>query len=320
MFVDLTPVARPFGTDLLKTAPFSVDGRLYCLESDNSISVLYYRHDEFARHGIPESIPTWEEFARAGAALNRRTGQALGMIPVGDNTSIVNGFLQFLLQRGGTLFDASGDLALDSRETVEAVAFVVRGLRSGFLLDLPDPYGSACAAALKQGKLIATMMPNWYSAYDLKPNVPEQKGRWRIRVLPRFSAGGHAASVQGGTGFAVVKDKATSDAALNLLTRTYLTRDGQIMRYKAAGYMPTLRHLYKDPVFLAQKDPFLDGQRVFEVYSPSAQDLPQFHQAPGMPVLVTVLGGALLDAYRGKTSPAGAVKAAVHAYHEQVKR
>lgn len=320
MLVDLTPTTKPFGADLLKTAPFTDGGRVFALESDNSISVLYYRHDEFARLRIPDDLVTWEEYAEVGAALHKRTGQSLGMVPVGDNKSIVNGFLQFCLQRGGTLFDADGALALESAENVDTLRFMVDGLRSGFLLDLPDPYGSACAAALKQGTLIAIAMPNWYSAYDLKPNVPDQKGRWRIRVLPRFSGGGHAGSIQGGTGFAVVKGKENTEAALDLLKRTYLTRDGQILRYRSAGYMPTLAHLYKDPAFVNATDPFLDGQRVFDVYGRLAHDLPLFHQAPGMTILVDVLGGHLLDAYQGDTSPAAAIKAGVRSYREQVKR
>jgi arabinosaccharide transport system substrate-binding protein len=320
MFVDLTPATKPFGSDLLKTAPFTSNGRVFALESDNSISVLYYRHDEFDRLGLPEDLATWEDFAKAGASLHRKTGKSLGMVPVGDNKSIVNGYLQFCLQRGGTLFDANGDLALESSENVDTLSFMVDGLRSGFLLDLPDPYGSACAAALKQGKLIAIAMPNWYSAYDLKPNVPDQKNRWRIRVLPRFSGGGHAGSVQGGTGFAVVKDKANTQAALDLLKKTYLTRDGQILRYRSAGYMPTLAHLYEDPAFVNATDPFLGGQRVFDVYGELAHDLPLFHQAPGMTILVDVLGGHLLDAYQGNTSPAAALRAGVQSYHEQVKR
>lgn len=320
LFVDLTDTVAPLGDDLLKLAPYAVGGRPYGLDSDNSITVLYYRQDVFAEHGVPEDVETWEEFAEHGERLARDKQISLGMVSVGDNGAIVNGYTQMLLQRGGRVYDESGVLVLDSPEAVEVLEFLARGVRSGFLLALPDPYGSACAAALKSGRLAATAMPNWYNAYGLRANVPDQKGRWRMRTLPRFTGGGHLATTLGGTAFTVVKDKAATEAALEFLRRVYLTREGQVLRYHAGGYLPTLRPLYRDPELLAVQDDYLGGQRVFDVYSAAAGDLPLFHQAAGMQVLATVLGGPVLDALRGRTSARAAIQAGIAAYRQQVKR
>jgi arabinosaccharide transport system substrate-binding protein len=320
LFVDLTDTVAPFGDDLLKLAPYAVGGKPYGLDSDNSITVLYYRQDVFAEHGVPEDVATWEELAEHGERLARDEQISLGMVSVGDNGAIVNGFTQMLLQRGGRVFDESGALVLDSPEAVEVLEFLARGVSSGFLLALPDPYGSACAAALKSGRLAATAMPNWYNAYGLRANVPDQKGRWRMRTLPRFAGGGHLATTLGGTAFTVVKDKPATEAALEFLRRVYLTREGQVLRYHAGGYLPTLRPLYRDPELLAVQDDYLGGQRVFDVYSAAADDLPLFHQAAGMQVLAAVLGGPVLDALRGRTSARAAIQAGIAAYRQQVKR
>ncbi|MFE7077319.1 ABC transporter substrate-binding protein [Streptomyces sp. NPDC057620] len=320
LFVDLTDTVRPFGEDLLKLAPYAVDGVPYGLESGNAITVLYYRQDLFEKYKIPETAETWEEFLKHGERVSTDHKVSLGMISTGDNGSIVNGFLQFLLQRGGGFFNADGDLILDSPEALEVLEFMVRGVRSGALLALPDPYGSACAAALKSGRLAATAMPNWYNAAGLQANVPEQKGRWRIRTLPRFSGGGHIASTMGGTAFAVVKDKANTQAALEVLRRVYLSREGQILRYRNGGYLPTLEPLYKDPELISTKDEFLGGQQAFGTYRTAAADLPLFYQAASMQILADVFGGPVLDALKGRTSPAAALKAGLKAYRQQVKR
>ncbi|GAA4812536.1 ABC transporter substrate-binding protein [Streptomyces ziwulingensis] len=320
LFVDLSETVRPFGDRLLKLAPYTVDGVPYGLDSDNSVTVLYYRHDLFDTYGIPEDTGTWEELAEHGERLHTDRGISLGMVSTGDNAAIVNGFLQLLLQRGGGFFDASGELTLDSPEAVEVLEFMARGVRSGVLLALPDPYGSACAAALKSGRLAATAMPNWYNAYGLQANVPEQTGRWRMRTLPRFAGGGHLASTLGGTAFTVLKDKPHTDAALELLRRVYLTREGQILRYRSGGFLPTLKALYEDPELLGTEDEYLGGQRVFNVYRRAAADLPLLHQAPGTQILSDVLGGPVLDALKGRTSPAAALKAGLTAYRQQVKR
>ncbi|GAA2127202.1 ABC transporter substrate-binding protein [Streptomyces synnematoformans] len=319
LFTDLTETVRPFGDDLAKLAPYTVDGVPYGLDSDNSITVYYYRQDLFDKHGVPEDVETWEELAEHGERLHTDHEISLGMVSTAGNLAIVNGFLQFLLQRGGSLFDEHGEITLPSAEAVEVLEFMARGVRSGFLLALPDPYGSACGAALKSGRLAATAMPNWYNVYGLQANVPDQKGRWRMRTLPRFTGGGHIASTMGGTAFTVLKNKAHSQAALELLRRVYLTREGQLLRYRAGGYLPTLRPLYEDPELLGTKDEFL-GQRVFEVYGPAADDLPLFHQDAGMQILAAVLGGPVLDALKGRTSPAAAVEDGLSAYREQVKR
>ncbi|MFD6277092.1 ABC transporter substrate-binding protein [Streptomyces sp. NPDC060209] len=320
LFVDLTETVRPSGDDLLKLAPYTVGGVPYGLDSDNSISVLYYRQDVFDEYRVPQDVETWEELAEHGERLHSDHRVSLGMVSTGDNGSVVNGFLQLLLQRGGGFFDASGELVLDSPEAVEVLDFMCRGVRTGVLLALPDPYGSACAAALKSGRLAATAMPNWYNAYGLQANVPEQKGRWRMRTLPRFTGGGHLASTMGGTAFTVLKGKPRTDAALELLRRVYLSRDGQILRYRSGGFLPTLKPLYKDPELLGIKDEYLGGQRVFDVYSRAAADLPLFYQAPGMQILSDVLGGPVLDALKGRTSPAAAIEAGLGAYRQQVKR
>ncbi|GAB2604716.1 extracellular solute-binding protein [Streptomyces capparidis] len=320
LFVDLSETVEPFGDQMLKLAPYSVDKIPYGLDSDNSISVLYYRQDVFAEHGIPEDVETWQELARIGERLHDKHRVSLGMVATGDNGSIVNGFLQFLLQRGGGAFDGAGNLTLDSPEAVEVLEFMVRGVRTGFLMSLPDPYGSACAAALKTGRLAATVMPNWYNVYGLQANVPDQKGRWRIRTLPRFPGGGHLASTLGGTAFCVLKDKPHTQASLELLRRVYLTREGQMLRYRSGGFLPTLKELYEDAELLGTTDDYLGGQRVFDVYGAAADDLPLFYQAPGMQVLTDVLGGPVLRALQGKTSAAEAIKAGIRAYRQQVKR
>lgn len=320
LFVDLSDTVRPFGDDgLLKLAPYTVDDIPYGLDSDNSISVYYYRRDLFEKHGIPEDVGTWEELAEHGERLHADHRISLGMVSTVDNIAIVNGYLQFLLQRGGSAFNARGDLVLDSAEAVEVLEFMARGVRTGFLMPLPDPYGSACGAALKSGRLAAITMPNWYNVYGLQANVPEQKGKWRMRTLPRFTGGGHLASTMGGTAFAVLKDKPNTAAALELLKRVYLTREGQMLRYRSGGFLPTLTSLYEDPELLAIEDEYLQ-QRVFDVYSRAAADLPLFYQDAGMQILRDVLGGPVLDALMGRTSPAAALEDGIDAYGQQVKR
>ncbi|MGI5149422.1 ABC transporter substrate-binding protein [Plantactinospora sp. CA-294935] len=318
LLTPLDDIIAPVKDDLLRTAPYTVDGKVYALESDTCVSVLYYREDEFAKNGIPTDVATWEELATVGAGLHARTGQSLGVVATGDNTSITNQYLQFLLQRGGGFFNDKGELILDSPEAVQTIEFMAKGLQSGFLLGVPDPYGAPNTAALKENRLIAIAMPNWYNVYGLQTNVPDQKGKWRMRTLPKFQGGGHIGSSLGGTGFAVVEDKPATAASIELLRYTYLTKEGQLARFKAGGFLPTLAKLYNDQDFTGYDDPYL-GQRVFDVYTPAAKDLPTFYQNQNLNLLTDSFGGPLLEALQGKKSPGDAIKEAVDAYKKKAK-
>ncbi|MFF3441437.1 ABC transporter substrate-binding protein [Streptosporangium sp. NPDC002721] len=313
LLAPLDDLIAPVKDDLLRTAPYTIDGKVYALESDTCLSVLCYREDEFEKNKIPTDVATWEEFAEIGARLHEKTGQSLGMVSTGDNTSITNQYLQLLLQRGGGYFDRSGQLVLDSPEAVEVLEFMAKGVASGFLIALPDPYGAPNTAALKNDKLIATVMPNWYNVYGLQANVPEQKGKWKIRNLPGFAGGGHISSALGGTGFAVLKDKPGTAATLELLRQTYLTPEGQMVRFEKGGFLPTLKSLYNDRKLLATEDAYL-GQRLFDVYTPAAADSPTFYQSEKLSVLIEALGGPVLETLQGKRKAADAVKEAVAAF------
>ncbi|WP_211228722.1 ABC transporter substrate-binding protein [Glycomyces tenuis] len=315
---DLTPLTEPFGDRLLKTQPYTIDGKVYALESDNSVSVMYYRADLFEELGIPEDVETWEELLDIGAQVAADTGQAIGMVSDGDNTAIVQGFTQMLLQRGGGLYDADGNLTLLSDEAVEVLELMAEGVSTGAFLSLADPYGSATAAALKGGGLTATVMPNWYKVYGLEANVPDQAGLWRARNIPRFAGGGSVSSTMGGTAFGVVKDQVLTDAALDFLERCYLTPEGQLARYHAGAYLPTLADLYETPEFQNITDPYLGDQRIFEVYSVAAEELPVYYQGAGLVVLRDTIGGPILRALKGEIGAEEALTEGVSAYERQV--
>ncbi|MBB2903160.1 ABC-type glycerol-3-phosphate transport system substrate-binding protein [Kineococcus radiotolerans] len=319
ILIDWTEELEQYGEDLLRKQPYSVDGRVYAIESDTCLSIYWYREDEFAKNGLPTDLDTWEDLLEAGGALHQKTGQSLAMVGTGTPGDTASSLQQWLLQRGGGFFDQDGELILDSPETVETLDWMARGVANGTLINLPDAYGAPLAAALKQGQLIGTFMPNWYNAYGLQANVPDQKGLWRMRVAPRFTGGGHIASSSGGTGFAVTKDKVNTDGAQELLRATYLTREGQLLRYKAAGYLPTIKSLYSDPELLAIEDEYLGGQRVFEVLGEAAEDLPSFYQSPNYAILQSALAGPVQAALRGRTTAARAIADSVESYRKQAR-
>lgn len=317
LYMDLSDLVKEQGDNLVKTAPYFVDGKLYALESDLSVTVQYYRADVFEQNGISADVKTWDEWLQAGSELNAKTGQFLGLHPNGDNGAIFNQFLQFLLQRGGSVFNDKGEFALESQEALDVLEFMRKGIEVKAFMTATDPYGSAAAGALKDSQLVAIAMPNWYNVYGLQANVPDQEGKWKIRTLPVFSQGGHKATTLGGTGFAVGKDRPNSQAALELLKSVYLTPEGQFLRFKTAGYLPTLLDAYKSDDFITYEDKYLGGQKAFHVYAEGAQDLPTFNQNQDMNLLPDAAGEPILNVLKGTAEPKQALDQIVSNYKKQ---
>ncbi len=301
--------------NLLRLNDYAVDGKTYALESDTCPTVLYYREDLFKKYGIPEDLETWEDLAAAG----QKSGKAFGIACNGTAGDAMGTFRQLYQQRGLNLFDKDGNPSIDTPEAVQTIQFMADSIKSGFFTVVADPYGAPNAAALKSEKLIATFMPDWYNVYGLQPNVPSQKGKWRIRTLPKFKAGGGVGAALGGTGMAVVKDKPNTQAAIDLVRYTYLTKEGQLLRFKKGGYLPTMKNLYEDKDFTTYKDAYLGGQEVFPIYQSVANQAPPFYQSANLTVLLDVLGGQIQKAQTGSISAADAVKAAQAAYTSQAK-
>lgn len=319
---DFTAAVASIKDDLIQSrlTPFSKDGRLYALDSDTPLTVLYHRADEYERLGISTDFGTWEEFGKVGADLAERKGVALGAVAIGDPGGTVQNFHIHLLQRGGDLFDADGKDTLQTPEAEDALGFLAKSVRSGAIATVADMYGPSVQSGLKSGKILGANMPSWYASYGIKPNVPEQSGAWRIAPLPRFTNGGGRTSASGGTGFAALRNKPATEAAMHLVTTAYLEPAQQVARYKALGYLPTRRSVFNSAELAALEDDYFGGQRLFEVYRDIVDDVPEYHQSANNAIMTTVLSGHILRAYKGQVSAAQALSDATADFRGQAKR
>ncbi|WP_433892651.1 ABC transporter substrate-binding protein [Streptomyces sp. CA-111067] len=297
-----------------RLAPYTSQGAVYGLESDMCLGVYFYREDLFAKYRLPTDFGSWDELISIGAAANRSHGISLGAVGNNDITWMA----MMLLQQGGEFFGTDGSLRLESSEAVSALQTLVRGVRTGAFALFNDFFGAAAASALNQDKIAGYFMPDWFAPFVLRLNAPQQKGRWRMRRLPRFPRGGPT-SVWGGTGFGVAKDQRNTQAALELLTAAYATTEGQVQRFLTAHYLPTMKAAWKDPRLLAYEDDYLGGQRPFELFGDIVAQAPTMVTGPYWDVMSSQLAVALSDALRGKTSPADAVRSAASSIRTQMK-
>lgn len=324
LLVGLNDAVASYGDDLMpaRTAPFSKDGELYALDSDCPMTVYYYREDLFQELGapLPAEVGTWEAFLDAVTPISASSDVSFAAFATGsDIGQIVQSFWFLLLQRGGQLFTADGELSITTPEAEEVLTLMTAGVQSGAFASVTDYYGGTIQNALASGKIAGIGMPSWYAPYGIKPNVPDQSGRWRVAELPRFAGGGGRTAVGGGTGFAALKDKPNSEAAVALVLTAYLDPEQQVKRYYDLGYMPSLRSVYDMPQMYGLEDPYFGGQDVFEVFHEIVDDAPEVYLSENLPIVNTVLSGRILEAYRGNLTPAQALSAAAEDYRGQAR-
>jgi multiple sugar transport system substrate-binding protein/arabinosaccharide transport system substrate-binding protein len=300
-------------------APYTVDGRVYAVESGYPLSVYYYRQDLLDEYGVETPLETWDQVMQIGREVVVPQGKAMAAISTtgGQGGGDITQFGLLFQQRGGTFFDADGNLTLDTPEAVEVAELLATGLQEGTILGLTDFYGGPGAAAMQQGATVGYFMPDWFETYVLQPTVPDQEGLWRIQPLPAFAGGGSRTSVWGGTGFAVSRDSPVAEATWELLRYGYLTRDGQIKRWQEIKYLPTMAEVWDDPA-LTGPDPFLGGQEAGQVYKELAPTAPTQYQSPFWNQLTVELAGQLAELYNGRTSPADAIKNAAAAIQAEM--
>jgi multiple sugar transport system substrate-binding protein/arabinosaccharide transport system substrate-binding protein len=314
--IDLTPLVGGDKDKFVRWEPYSYKGKLYGVESALCPVAYYYRQDIFKDAGIDMPIKTWDDFALVGKKM---ASQGYAMAPVDSNGNTV--FMELFQQWDGLVFDKEGDLTLESPKAVKVLEFLVNGAnRDKFFWPTSEYYAAPTFAALKQSKAIGVIMPDWYSVYFLKPNVPEQSGKWRIQNLPVWEAGGRRVSTWGGTGFAITRQSKNPQLVFDLLKYTYLTKENQVRRFKEINYFPHMVDAFFDPGVTQVADPYYGGQNFGGVLAAVAKEIPIQYQSPFWSEAMTEISNQITLAHAAKKTPQQAIKDAAAKIAEIMKK
>lgn len=304
-FVDLTDLISDRREQFVegRWSPYAYEGKLYGVESALTAGVYYYQPAIFEEYGV-EVPTTWEEFLQTGGELGEQ-GVALSVM-----TNDSQGpFHMYFLQRGGVIFDESGEFVFGeeaNREiAIEVADFIQQGVQNGtFFLSLGDDFwGASIPTAFSEGRLAGIVMPDWYAGCCLKPGVPDMAGEWRVGPMPVWEAGGYSTSVWGGTAFAISKDTENLELVWSLLDYAYMTLDGQLDRYDAIQFYPTMYEALDHPRITDVEDPFFGNQKIGQVFADVALDTPVYYQSPNRQYFLNALGDNLPLLFDGTLSP-----------------
>ncbi len=271
---DIDDVYKPAATD-----PWTWQGKIYGVGNELNTCVLAYRQDIMDDAGVQTPFETWNQVVEAGQAVS--TGDrklfALHDIQFGDHYMLSQ-------SAGTTYFDDEGNYIGDNERSVESMQFLhdmvyefdIAGIAPALAGDAwyPPQY----QAAFRAEKFVAFFGPPWHLSF-LPTNVEEQSGQWRVQKLPSGLGEGLPTANFGGTGQCITTQSQNVDAAYDLVRIANLTTEGVMADFKARTAYPAYKPAYEDPA-LNESNEYFGGQKIGELYSELAPELPPFNQSP----------------------------------------
>lgn len=261
-----------------RLSAYTKDGLVFGIPHDVHPVAICYREDLFSEAGIDlSSAKTWPQFHDRCMQFEAYW-QSKGMpyrhaieLPEADSGYIV----VMLLQRHINLVDHDNNIHLADPRVAETVAFyaqMVAGPRAVAGQSSNIGRGSA-AQDLNNGNLCAFITPDWRFTY-LRLDGPSLTGKMRMMPLPIFDKGDSPTSTWGGTMMGITRGCENPDLAWKLLEALYFSEEGLRERLEIGTILPPIKSLWDDPAF-HKPEPFTGGQRVFELYTQLAAQLPE---------------------------------------------
>lgn len=274
-FIDL----RELGADKLESQflPWkwkkgaTTDGKLIGFPIDIGPTALYYRHDVYAKAGLPtepaevaEAMSTWEGFFEAGVKLKKAVptahmvleaasvfGMVIGQNPkrfIDENNKFIGD--QDHIRRAWDLSMKSIELGIDAKTNA----------------DTQDQN-----AAWTDGSLPSVLGAAWL-ALDIKSGAEASAGKWRVTATP-----GGPSNI-GGSFLSIPKASSDPQLAFSIIT-WILSPENQARGFTDAALFPSTPATYAMPA-LTEADPFFDGQKTIEVFGPAAEKIPVSYESP----------------------------------------
>ncbi|MFE9725880.1 ABC transporter substrate-binding protein [Streptomyces sp. NPDC005794] len=283
--------------------------RVFSVPLDIEPMVLHYRTDLFERYGL--AVPrTWEDFEDAARAVRRKGGdRRMALFPTDGDTHLA----AFAWQAGAQWFDTAGgawNVSLADAPTRRVSAFWQR-LTDEDLVFMNAVESRHSDVQIGNGLVLSRLSGAWDAGAQMKAR-PGQKGQWALAPLPQWDPADPGVGTHGGSTFAVTKDSAHPEAAMEFIEWQVSHPDalrarlssGASSQYPAA---PGLVEVGRKAFARA----YYGGQDIYTLFEQEAHKVrPGWVWGPRMTATGKLMKDGLARASGGRGSILGAVRAA----------
>jgi arabinosaccharide transport system substrate-binding protein len=244
--MDLTDAAAPYKEDVVQARLdlYSKDGRVYGLPTHVGAFVAFYNTELLEGAGIDyTTIKTWDDFREAGTTYNAATGKAFGIASTSVN------FIEPLItaQLGGQIFDAEGNVQVNSPEVVEAVSMIQEMKDAGAVSTIPggSPDAEEAYGAINNGDYAAVVYPAWYTSRFVD-YMPDLAGKVAIAPAPVPDGAVFQTIGGGGTGAAVPAASPNKELAAEWVAFAKLSPEANVAVWEVLGFDPVNMEVWED--------------------------------------------------------------------------
>jgi arabinosaccharide transport system substrate-binding protein len=256
-------------------APWSMHGRIYALPHDVHPMMLAYRTDLVEQLGIDvRQLDTWDKFVEVGRRITRDdNGDGVPdryMILLHAEGSW--GLTSLLMQMGGNLFDAEGNVAFDSNEAAQLIAWYIHQFEGPTRIAFDPIDEQIMIKALVDGLIVFFPTPDWRS-FNYPELAPQLRGKMALMPMPAWKPGGRRTTVWGGTGLMIMKATKHPDLAWELAKFLYFDPQSLGKRFADTNIIPPLKEAWSLPE-LQRPDPYYSNQPIGRLYAELAPETP----------------------------------------------
>jgi arabinosaccharide transport system substrate-binding protein len=243
--------------------------------------MLGYRRDIVEELGIDvEKIETWDDFVKMGREITRDLdGDGnIDRYALELRTNSYQDLTMMMLQNGGGIFNAQGELILESKQNAKTLAWIVEQSRGPNRISFSAGAGQTLAKTVMDGLVVFYLLPDWRSKF-FEMNIPEVSGKMALMPVPAWHKGGVRTSTLGGTGMCITKQCANQELAWELAKYLYLTVDDLNERFENLNILSPLKEAWKSDAF-HQPNAYYSNQPLGKLYAELATEVPDSYVSP----------------------------------------
>lgn len=297
-FIPLDDAIDPYRGDIIESrlAPYTANGHNYGIDYHLGSFVMFYNTAILEAAGVDvDSIVTWDDYIEAGKKVTQDTdGDGTPDVYMAsiETADIFSGY-PLMLMKGGGVYNADGEIILDSQENVEALQFMqdlvyehgIARAVSGGNHHSPDHY-----LDLTEGRIASLWMPQWYMTRFPDNMSSELADVEVVRPMPIFEEGGYTTTMGGGTGTVITNqiDESKVELAKEFLAFAKLTYDANVALWTDLGFDPMRVDVYDDEALLIAMDDF-SGEVPFTYIKAGLGNVAPEYTGPFYPEVATIM-------------------------------
>ena len=241
------------------------NGGVWGVPQDTGPLGTLYRKDIFDKAGVSAVPETWDDFAKAAAAIKSKTGSFITNVPTSDAAH----WYGFFWQAGAKPFTFDGKktvgIDLDSADTQKVVDFWQPLIQKGYVSTDAD-FTDEFYQGLSRGKYASWIVAAWGPIF-LQGTAKNTSGKWRAGFIPQWNAGDKISGNWGGSTDAVMEASSNKIAAYQFAKWLNTNKESALKLANEQFLFPPTKSTLTDTAFTSQASEFYGGQKVNEFFA-----------------------------------------------------